>query len=231
MKHSVLIENDGVVFLLSVVINGLITGMILQLAIGPIFLYVAGLTIEQSAAEGFAAVLAVTLVDFLFIVCAIMGVGRLLEREKIKKMMGIGSSLVLCYFGFMMFRDSIGTGAITALAVSSFQGSVFSSFTKAFILTASSPLTVIFWTGIFTARSIEKGFNRKQLWVFGLAAGTTTPLFLGGSVLVFSALRSSISFAFAGTLNMIVGIILMLYGVIRLFKFAKSSSSEIKPVA
>ena len=215
--------------MLSVVINGLVTGMILQLAIGPIFLYVAGITIEQSAAEGLAAVLAVTLVDFLFIICAIMGVGKLLEREKIKKMMGIGSSLVLCYFGFMMFRDSIGAGATTVLA-ESLQGSVFSSFIKAFILTASSPLTVIFWTGIFTARSIEKGFNRKQLWVFGLAAGITTPLFLGGSVLVFSALRNSVSFAFAGTLNMIVGMILILYGVIRLFKFAKSSVSETEPL-
>ena len=215
--------------MLSAVLNGLITGMILQLAIGPIFLYVAGITIEQSAAEGLAAVLAVTLVDFLFIACAIMGVGKLLEQEKIKRMMGICSSLVLCYFGFMMFRESISAGATTILA-ESLQGSVFTSFVKAFFLTVSSPLTVIFWTGIFTARSIEKGFNRKQLWVFGLAAGMTTPLFLGGSVLVFSALRSSISLVFAGALNMIVGMILMLYGVIRFFKFAKSCSSEAEPL-
>lgn len=211
--------------MLSALLNGLATGMILQLAIGPIFLYVAGLTVQQSTADGIAAVIAVTVVDYLFIVMAILGVGKLLERERIKKAMGIGSSIVLMIFGFMMLYGGLSS-ASTAVASGGATGGLLSSFTKAFVLTASSPLTILFWTGIFTARSIEKGFNQKQLWVFGLAAGITTPLFLGSAVVVFALLRSTVSFSFAGWLNMGVGITLMSYGILRLFRLLKENRTQ-----
>jgi threonine/homoserine/homoserine lactone efflux protein len=170
-------------------------------------------------------VIAVTVVDYLFIVMAILGVGKLLERERIKKAMGIGSSIVLMIFGFMMLYGGLSS-ASAAVAPGEATGSLLSSFTKAFVLTASSPLTILFWTGIFTARSIEKGFNQKQLWVFGLAAGITTPFFLGSAVLVFTLLRNTISFSFAGWLNMGVGIILISYGLLRLFRLIKENGTQ-----
>lgn len=211
----------------SALVNGLATGMILQLAIGPIFLYVAGLTTYHSTAHGFAAVAAVSLVDYLFILFAIMGVGKLLEREAIKRIMGLGSAIVLIVFGYMMSRDAIA-GFSASLTMNQVSTGLVNSFSKAFILTASSPLTIIFWTGIFTARSIEKGFNRKQLWVFGIAAGSTTPLFLGGTVLAFSALRNAISFGFAPWLNLGVGMILMSYGVVRLVQLLRNKNIKMK---
>ncbi len=204
----------------SALINGLATGMILQLAIGPVFLYIAGLTTYHSTANGFAAVAAVSVVDYLFIVLAIMGVGKLLERERIKKMMGVASSVVLIIFGYMMLRDAIAS-LYALTAINQGTAGLANSFSKAFVLTASSPLTIIFWTGIFTARSIEKGFNRKQLWLFGIAAGSTTPLFLGGTVVVFSLLRNTISFGFAPWLNLGVGIILIVYGCVRLLQLLR----------
>jgi len=210
--------------MLSALVNGLATGMILQLAIGPVFLYIAGLTTYHSTANGFAAVAAVSVVDYLFIVMAIMGVGKLLEREHIKKMMGVGSSVVLIIFGYMMFRDAIASFSFLTSVNQSTAG-LANSFSKAFILTASSPLTIIFWTGIFTARSIEKGFNKTQLWVFGIAAGSTTPLFLGGTVVVFSLLRNTISFGFAPWLNLGVGIVLIAYGCVRLVQLVSSTGT------
>ncbi len=194
--------------------------MILQLAIGPIFLYIAGLTTYHSTANGFAAVAAVSVVDYLFIVLAIMGVGKLLERKRIKKVMAVGSSVVLIIFGYMMIKDAI-TSFSASLSMNQGSAGLVNSFSKAFLLTASSPLTIVFWTGIFTARSIEKGFNRKQLWVFGIAAGSTTPLFLGGTVVVFSLLRNTISFGFAPWLNLGVGIVLITYGCVRLVQMLR----------
>jgi len=211
--------------MLNALVNGLATGMILQLAIGPIFLYIAGLTVYHSTTDGFAAVAAVTIVDYLFILLAILGVGKLLERERIKKVMGVGSSVVLFVFGYMMFRDAIGSFS-TPLALNQGSGGLMVSFSKAFFLTASSPLTIIFWTGIFTARSIEKGFTKNQLWVFGLAAGLTTPLFLGGAVMVFSILRNTISFGFAAWLNLGVGLVLMGYGFLRFLKLLRQKNKK-----
>jgi len=210
----------------SALVNGLATGMILQLAIGPVFLYVAGLTTYHSTAHGFAAVAAVSIVDYLFILLAIMGVGRLLEREDIKRIMGVGSAMVLIVFGYLMLKDAMASFSIS-LTMDQGSTSLVNSFTKAFILTASSPLTIIFWTGIFTARSIEKGFNRKQLWLFGIAAGSTTPLFLGGTVLAFSALRNAISFGFAPWLNLVVGVILISYGFIRLIQLLRHRKTKV----
>ena len=57
--------------------NGLLTGLTLQLAIGPVFLFIANLTLQKSTLDGLAGVVAVTIVDYLYITLSILGIGRL----------------------------------------------------------------------------------------------------------------------------------------------------------
>ncbi len=61
--------------------NGLFTGLFFQLAIGPVFFFIANLTLQRSIYDGFAAVLAVTLVDYFYITLALFGIGKLLEEN------------------------------------------------------------------------------------------------------------------------------------------------------
>ena len=49
------------------IISGLLTGLFLQLAVGPVFFYIFSITIDSNYRNGLFAVLAVTLADYIYI--------------------------------------------------------------------------------------------------------------------------------------------------------------------
>ena len=48
-------------------VNGLLTGLVLQMAIGPVFFFIINIALQKTLYDGFAAVSAVTLVDYFYI--------------------------------------------------------------------------------------------------------------------------------------------------------------------
>ncbi|HSO66232.1 MAG TPA: hypothetical protein VLP30_00140, partial [Desulfatirhabdiaceae bacterium] len=87
--------------------------------------------------------------------------------------------------------------------------------------TISSPLTIVFWTSLFASKALEYGYTRKQLTMFGVSAGLTTLLFLGSTVVIVSFTKTSIPSLLVTILNAIVGVVLMIYGVIRFISVVK----------
>ena len=51
-------------------------------------------------------------------------------------------------------------------------------FAQAFLLTASNPLTVIFWSGVFAAQTAECHYDKSQLRWFGLVCVLAAAFFL-----------------------------------------------------
>ena len=206
--------------MIKVFFKGLTTGLILQIAIGPVFFFLVNIALQKTLLDGLFAVLAVTIVDYIFITLAIAGVSKLLEKEKTKTILGIVSSLVLILFGLYMATSTINIVNINSSVIDQ-SHNILTSFISAFILTISSPLTIVFWTGVFAARSIEYSFSRKELVVFGLSAGLATLLFLGSSILVLSVFKASIPLIVVRAANLLVGLVLIAYGVIRAIKVKK----------
>ena len=132
--------------------NGLVTGLILQLAIGPVFFFIANLTLQGTILNGIAGVLAVTIVDYFYITLAIFGVGKLLENKKVKKIFGIVSSIILAVFGLIIIKGIAGG---VSSATSTMPMTLISSFVSVFLLTISSPMTIVFFTSLFTAKALE----------------------------------------------------------------------------
>jgi len=98
----------------------------------------------------------------------------------------------------------------------------FKSFTSCFILTISSPLTLVFWGSIFSAKAIEKKYIKKQLFIFGIGAGASTFLFLSFTMMILSLFKSSIPNMIIQILNCIVGLVLIYYGITRTIKTIRS---------
>lgn len=196
-------------------LDGILTGLFLQLAVGPVFFYILGITIDSNYINGLYAVAAVTLADYMFIVLSLIGVGKLLQTDHRKKMFGLISAIVLLLFGLMflykglMFKSHMG-GAVTAMSWTPFK-----SFTSCFILTISSPLTIVFWGSIFSAKAIEKQYVKKQLVIFGAGAGAATFFFLSFTMMVLSSFKSSIPGEMVQLLNAAVGVLLIGYGIKR----------------
>ena len=201
--------------------NGLLTGMMLQLAIGPVFFFIMSLTIQKSIADGFAGVLAVTLVDYIYISLAIFGIGKLLEKKKIKKIFGIISSSALIIFGLWIVKGIVGVGASNAYASGAI--SILSSFSSVFLITITSPMTIVFFTSLFTAKAVEYNYTQKELLLFGLGTGFATLIFMSASVILFSFIRSTVPLILIIVLNGIVGCLLIGYGSLRLWKTIKKT--------
>jgi threonine/homoserine/homoserine lactone efflux protein len=204
----------------ALILNGFLTGLILQIAIGPVFFFILNLSLQRTVIDGLFAVIAVTLVDYIFITFAVLGVGNLMEKPKIKLTLGMLSSLVLILFGIIMIV-SISPSSQISSPNNLIESNYISSFISAFLLTISSPLTIVFWTSLFAAKAIEKGYAKKQLIFFGIAAGLATVVFLGSAVTLLSIMKTSIPMTLLSILNKAVGSLLIIYGIIRLFKIVR----------
>ncbi len=198
--------------------NGLLTGLTLQLAIGPVFFFVVNLALQRTIYDGFAGVLGVTLVDYTYITLAILGIGKLLKHKKFKKIFGIVSSIVLVVFGLQILKGVLSSTSANALAIGT--SNIVASFTSVFLLTISSPMTIVFFTSLFAAKAVEYNYTKNELLLFGLGTGFATFLFMGSCVVLFSLIRGGVPVLLIQILNGIVGCLLIGYGGLRLFKIA-----------
>jgi len=198
--------------------NGLATGLVLQLAIGPVFFYIINLTLQKSIFDGLAGAVGVMLGDYTYIALSILGIGKLLEHRKIKKVFGVISSIVLIIFGLAILRSVIGVHLSTITIISS---NPLFSFVSALLLTLSSPLTIVLFTSVFTAKTLEYNFSKKELILFGLGTGSATFIFMAASVIIFSFIKGAVPVLIIQILNSVVGCLLIVYGGIRSVKVLK----------
>lgn len=199
-------------------LNGMLTGLFLQLALGPVFFYILGITIDSNYINSLFAILAVTVADYIFIILSLIGIGKLLQEDKMKTIFGLVSSAVLFLFGLMILYKGIIFINAADNVVSAIDWTPLSSFTTCFILTISSPLTIVFWGSIFSAKALENNYEKKQLAVFGIGAGSSTFIFLSITMILLSMIKSGIPNMVVQILNCIVGILLIYYGVSRSIK-------------
>lgn len=205
-----------------IVKNGLLTGLVLQLAVGPVFFFIVNLTLQRSVFDGLVAVLAVTLVDYLYIALALLGVGKVLEKKKLKKIVGFFSSFVLILFGVFMIKGLSGVAMLDSEEAVPTVSNVLNSFSAAFFLTLSNPMTIIFFSGLFVAKAVEYNYEKRELFIFGFATGSATCIFLGSAVLLVGFIGNSIPLIVVQLLNGFVGVLLIGYGIIRFVKVKKN---------
>lgn len=199
--------------------NGLATGLFIQLAIGPVFFFVVNIALQKTLLDGLVAVLAVTLVDYIYITLAIFGIGKLLEKEKIKKIFGIVSSIVLIIFGVFIVKSVMGETILTTVDTNSVN--LITSFTATFLLTISNPMIIVWNTSLLTTKAIEYNYSKHELLIFGLSVGLATPLVFGISVILLYILKVNVPLILIQVLNVVVGCVLIGYGGIRLLKVLK----------
>lgn len=199
--------------------NGLMTGLILQLAIGPVFFFIVNLALQKTIFDGLLGALAVAIIDFFYVALAILGIGKILENKKTKKIFGVASSAILIIFGFIIIKDIVNSNMLTRVNINS--TSLFSSFISVLLLTISNPITIVLYTGILGAKGMESNCTKKELFVFGVGIGLATLLFMSISVILLSYFKQAIPIKLVQILNAIVGCLLVGYGIMRFIKISK----------
>lgn len=196
----------------NVIFSGFRFGMILQLAIGPISLLVLQTAITRGLSQAMLGVLGVTLVDAVFVIAAILGLGAVINKSKNAKIaLGYLGPLVLVVFGLSTIMGAFGITFMPTFSLSADETS--NIFLKTVILTVSSPLTIVFWAGVFSAKIAENKLSRRSLYLFGLGAVLSTLIFTTLVALVGDSVSAAVNPSLQKYLNVIVGLFLIGFAV------------------
>ncbi|MDY0256524.1 LysE family transporter [Gudongella oleilytica] len=194
-------------------IKGFKFGMLLQIAVGPVCLFIFGTSVENGFWQAMQGVAAVTLVDSLFIIGAILGMAAILEKkEGAKTFFKYFGASILILFGLQTLLGVFGLSILPAINL--FRSvSSGSAFPKVLLLTLSNPLTIMFWAGVFSSKIVEDGLGRKEMYLFGAGAVLSTLLFMTFVSALGSVAGIFIPEAAMSVLNGLVGLILIGFGL------------------
>lgn len=195
------------------ILKGFRFGMLLQIAVGPICLFI----FQTAASSGFltaeTGVLGVTIIDGLYILAAIFGIGTILNKSgRAKKIIKYFGAFVLIIFGTSNVVGVWGISLIPSLNFLSKQ-SIEGVFLKTLILTLSNPLTILFWAGVFSTKISEENMKQRDMYYFGLGAVLSTLFFLTVISISGSFINNFLESSVLNSLNIIVGLVLIAFGI------------------
>lgn len=196
-------------------LSGLKFGMLLQIAVGPMCLMVFNTAKNVGFLVALSLVLAIALVDAFYITLASFGVSKLLEKDKVKKIFKIIGSLVLIIFGLNIVLNVFGINIIPGLNLKPTSSNIF---VQGLVLTLSNPITIVFWGSVLTTKIIEDKMHKKELTIFSIGLVSATLLFLTGVAILGTILSSFIPNNISNILNVIVGILIIFFGIKMLVK-------------
>lgn len=188
--------------------DGFKFGILLQVAIGPVCFLIFQMSISKGLYYGILGTLGVTLIDGLYILLAVAGIGKILgENKKLEKALKHIGSIILLIFGFYILLSS-GQDATSLKTNSSFIEQ--NPFITASLLTLSNPLTIIFWTGVFASKISNDKMDKKDLALFALGSIFATLTFLSLVSLVGCFTKTFVSNLYIVILNIIIGLFLII---------------------
>ncbi len=199
------------------IFKGFKFGMLLQLAIGPMCLMVFNTSATYGLFMGLSLVLAITIVDLVYIALSGFGIAAIINNNKVKLAIKLFGSIILAIFGANIIAGSFNITLLPNITLFS-HISGKSIFVQGLLLTASNPLTILFWSGVFSTQIIENDYNRSQIFYFGLGCVLSTLCFLSLIAGLGTVLSGFLTSLIIQILNVCVGILLIYFGVRLLLK-------------
>ena len=190
--------------------DGLKFGMLLQLAVGPMCLMVFNTAKNVNFLVALSLVLAIALVDAFYILLAGIGVSKLMEKKSVKSIFKIIGSLVLVIFGINIILNVFNINIIPGLSL---KPNTTNIFVQGLILTLSNPITIIFWGSVLTTKIIDDGLKKKELVIFSIGLISSTLFFLTFVAVLGTILSGFIPESISNILNVIVGLLIIFFGV------------------
>lgn len=184
--------------------------MLLQIAIGPMCLMVFNTAKNAGFKVAMALVLAIALVDAFYIMLAGIGVSRMLENDRVKKVFKIVGSLVLIVFGLNIILNVFGINIIPGMDLVPTSSNIF---IQGLVMTLSNPLTIVFWGAVLTAKIIEDKMEKDELAVFSVGLVSATVFFMTAVAGLGTVLSGFIPKNVSDVLNVLVGLLIIYFGV------------------
>lgn len=192
--------------------KGLRFGMILQLAVGPVSLLVFNASLSEGINHGFLVVWAAVVVDTAFIFLSFFGISSLIDKPKVRFFMKTISGVMLILFGLNSLITVFEFSLLPDLSILP-RISTTNPFLQGILLTASNPLTIIFWSSLLTKQVIENQYDNQGLAMFAAGCILATIIFLSFVAILGSLATQFLSEQIISLLNVFVGAVLLFFGV------------------
>lgn len=196
---------------MDIILNGIISGIVLAILVGPIFFTLVQTSIEYGFRAGFFVAIGISLSDMLYITISYLGLYQITENEKFKVYLSYAGGTVLLIFGlyYLFFKNrkmiQNSTKEIKAKNPLTYIG-------KGFIMNGLTPTVLIFWIGTVGVATTELGYDTPHKAILFFASIVST-VFLTDLLKAKLAdrLRHILTPRFIYTLNIILGIVLVVF--------------------
>lgn len=209
---------------LGTVARGFGFGMLLQIAIGPVCLFILQTSIAQGLGPALTGVLGTALTDGAEILLAALGVGAALKhRPGLQRVMKYFGAAVLFLFGADGVLGFFGRSLFFHWELPAAAGGVF---LKTVLLALANPLTVLFWAGVFAAKIANEKMTGRSLAAFGSGCVLSTLFFLSAVALVGSVARPTLPEMVVRLFGLLVGVSMFFFAFRTLLKRAEGEQEE-----
>lgn len=198
------------------ILKGFRFGMLLQFAVGPVCIFIFQIASIRGFQSAFTGVLGVSIIDGLYILAATLGIASIIERKNTKAVLKIFGSSILLIFGVSTVLSVFNVDLLPALHIQNTLNSN-SVFFRAILLTASNPLTILFWAGVFSTKIAEEKMERQDIYYFGFGAVLSTVIFLTAIAFAGSLTKTFLPSSLIQFLNLLVGLLLIYFAVRMIF--------------
>lgn len=131
---------------------GLGLGVAVAAQVGPISLLCVRSVLRGRWSAGVAIGLGAAVIDIVYAALGVAGAAPVLRIAQLRVALGLGGAAVLLWIGFRTFWSALRVrgGLETAAEV----GSAGRALLTSLVATASNPLTILYWAGVFAAASV-----------------------------------------------------------------------------
>jgi threonine/homoserine/homoserine lactone efflux protein len=194
------------------VLNGIFSGIVLAFLIGPVFFTLIQTSIENGFHSGFFVAIGVSASDALYISVCYLGVYQLFDKGNFREYLAYFGGGVLLLFGlyYLIFKSRKRSSYDPHTTNTR---NPYRLILKGFIINGLSPMVLIFWLGTIGVATTKFGYS---------SPGTAIPYFASivGTVFLTDVvkakladqLRMVLTPAFIRTLNIIVGLLMVIFG-------------------
>jgi threonine/homoserine/homoserine lactone efflux protein len=198
---------------MEIIFNGIISGMVLALLIGPVFFTLLQTSIERGFRSGFFVAIGVSLSDAVYISLSYLGIYQLFDKGNFREYLSYFGGGVLLLFGlyYLIYKTRKKIGGFGPQAMPS--RNPYRLILKGFVINGLSPMVLIFWLGTVGVATTKFGYATP---------GTAIPYFAAivGTVLMTDILKAKLADRlrivltpnFIRTLNIVVGVLMVIFG-------------------
>lgn len=198
-------------------LQNIILGLSLAAPIGPVNLEIIKRGLYSGFTQAFLTGLGANCADATYLTLIFFGLTTFLNIALMKIVLGLGGSLILIYLGLTSAKDFFPKYA----AAENRQKKIFkNSFVTGYFLAISSPMTIVWWTGVFGALLASQNNAQTNLSAFLSCLTILLGCFIW-VIFLAAALhwgKKIINEKVVGLIALVAGICLIVFGMYFLYR-------------